>query len=375
MILLSLAAALVFAVASVLQQHAAAAQPPEHNLRPILVIRLLRRPLWLAGIAASAVGTCLQLLALWHGSLVTVQPLLVCGLLFALPINAIWMHKRRPGARELLAAATVCSGLAIFLLATDPRPGRGTGSATGWAIALSALFAVVAVLVGCALAAKGAWRAGFLATAAGVINGLSAAFTKGIARGLAAAWHGGPGHAFVRALTNWELYAFAAATLVVVLFVQSSFQSGPIRWSLPAITAANPIASVLLGGLLLGEHIRSTPLALAGAGTGLLLVVAGIMALSSSNLITGGAEALAQARAPASMPTAVESSPVPVAVPAVVPAAVSSVVSSGASGPKGVTAIQAGSPVTTLAGAANAVTAATPAAAAATEPGAAAAVR
>lgn len=291
MILLSLAAALAFAVAAVLQQHAAAAQPLEHNLRPILVLRLLRRPMWLAGLSASVVGTALQLIALWHGSLVTVQPLLVCGLLFALPINAIWMHKRRPGARELLAAATVCLGLVILLVATDPRAGRGTGSPEGWAIALSSLAVAVVVLVGFALVTKKATlRAGLLAAGAGLINGLSAAFTKGVARNMENSWHHGVVSVITGVLGNWELYAFGGTLLLAVLLVQSAFQSGPIRWSLPALTAANPIASVLLGALLLGEHIRSGDASIIGAVAGLVLVVAGIMALSSSSLLTGGLE-------------------------------------------------------------------------------------
>jgi drug/metabolite transporter (DMT)-like permease len=295
-VLLSLAAALAFAVAAVLQQHAAAAQPPEHNLRPILVLRLLRRPLWLAGIAASVLGTALQLCALWHGSLVTVQPILVCGLLFALPINAVWMHRRRPGARELLAATTVCMGLVVLLLSADPERGTGTSTATAWAIALSSLLVVVVILVACALCTKRAtWRAGLLAAAGGVINGLSAAFIKGVARGMKASLNRGVGAAVTHTLSNWELYAFAATVLLVVLLVQSAFQSGPIRWSLPALTAANPVAGVLLGATLLGEHIHTNPLALAGVGGGLVLVVGGIMALSSSGLIVGGAVEPAQA--------------------------------------------------------------------------------
>jgi drug/metabolite transporter (DMT)-like permease len=288
-ILVSLAAALAFAVAVVLQQHVAFAQPAEHHLRPSLVLRLVRRPLWLAGIAASLVGTVLQLIALWKGSLVTVQPLLVCGLLFALPINAIWIHRRRPGTRELLAASIVCVGLVVLLIATDPRRGSGTGTAEGWAVALGLLTVAVAALVGCSLVArKATWRAGLLAAAGGLINGLSAAFTKGVARGMESSWHRGLVALITHTLSNWELYAFGATLLLGVLVIQSAFLSGPIRWSLPALTAANPIASVLLGTTLLGEHIRSGPLPIAGTIAGLGLVVAGIMALSSSNLITGG---------------------------------------------------------------------------------------
>jgi len=289
-ILVSLAAALAFSLAVVLQQHAAFAEPAEHNLRPTLVLRLLRRPLWLAGIAASLVGTFLQLIALWRGSLVTVQPLLVCGLLFALPINAVWMHRRRPGARELLAAVTVCLGLVILLVAADPQRGNGTGTAPGWAIALGSLTVAVAMLVGCALMShSAAWRAGLLAVAGGLLNGLSAAFIKGVARHMEGSWHRGLGTVVLHTLSNWELYAFGATLLLGVLLIQSAFQTGPIRWSLPALTAANPIASVLLGATLLGEHIRSGVLPAVGAAGGLVLVVAGIMALSSSTLITGGA--------------------------------------------------------------------------------------
>jgi drug/metabolite transporter (DMT)-like permease len=287
-ILVSLAAAMAFAVAVVMQQHAAIAQPAEHHLRFSLLLRLVRRPLWLAGIGASVVGTALQLVALVHGSLVTVQPILVCGLLFALPINAIWVHSRRPGARELLAAVTVCLGLVVLLVATDPRRGSGTGSGEGWAIALGSLGFAVVVLVSCSLAArKPTWKAGLLACAGGLINGLSAAFAKGMARGIDGSLHHGLGAVITHTLGNWELYAFCGSLLCGVFLVQSAFQSGPIRWSLPALAAANPIASVILGATLLHEHIRSGVLPILGAAVGLSLVVVGIMALSSSKLIVG----------------------------------------------------------------------------------------
>lgn len=287
MILLSLAAALAFAVAAVLQQHVAASQPAEYNLRPALVLRLVRHRLWLVGIAASLAGTVLQLTVLWNGSLVAVQPLLVCGLLFALVINAVLLQRRRPGARELLAGGTVCIGLVLLLVATDPRRGTGSGSAVGWAVALGLLGVAESALVLCALAShKATWRAGLLATAGGFMNGLSAAFTKGVASEMESDWHRGLRGVVTGTLSDWELYAFGATLLLGVLLVQSAFQSGPIRWSLPALTAANPIASVLLGSTLLGEQLRSGYVAATGAVAGLGLVVTGIMALSSSSFLT-----------------------------------------------------------------------------------------
>ncbi|MGO9558345.1 MAG: DMT family transporter [Acidimicrobiales bacterium] len=286
-VILSLSAALAFAFGAVLQQHAAAGQPLEHNMRPSLVIRLVQRPMWLAGIGMNGVGTLLQLAALWKGSLVTVQPLLVCGLLFALPINAIWLHRRRPGVRECLSAGAVCVGLTTFLLATAPTPGRGSASPLSWFIALGAIAVVTAVPIAAALRSHGPLRAGLLAVAAGVVNGLSAAFIKGIARQIEHSMHAGVGSAAVGLFQNWELYAFGMTLLSATLLVQSAFQSGPIRWSLPALTAANPVTSVIIGACVLSEQIRTGPLAIAGAVVGLGLVVGGIMALSSSSLIIG----------------------------------------------------------------------------------------
>lgn len=303
-IALSLGAALCFALAVVLQQHEAAAEPPEYHLRPSLVVRLAHRPLWLAGIAASGFGTLLQMLALWRGSLVTVQPLLVCGLLFALPINALVFRRRRPGTRELLAAGVVCVGLALFLVATDPQRGTGGANALDWVVLLGFLTAAVLLLVGMSLMSRGAVRAGLLASAAGVINGLSAAFAKGVARDLGADWNQGPLRAGVHLLANWELYAFAGALLVAVLLVQSAFQAGPIRWSLPALTAVNPVTSVVIGVVVLDEHVRSGVLAVLGAVGGLAFVVVGVLALSSSSLVPGSEPAPLTVEAAAAPATA-----------------------------------------------------------------------
>lgn len=296
-VVLSLLAALAFAVGAVLQQHAAAAQPPERHMRPALVVALFRRPLWLAGIGANAVGTLLQLAALWRGSLVAVQPLLVCGLLFALPINAVVLNRRLPGWRECASGGAVCLGLALFLLATDPSPGSGTTAPSSWAIALSLLVACAGVLVLAAARASGPLRPALLAVAAGSINGLSAAFIKGVARLIRHDVHAGLLFALGQAVRDWEFYGVAATLVLATLLVQSAYQVGPIRWSLPALTAANPVTSVLLGAMVLSEQVRTTPLALSGAVIGLGLVVVGILTLSSSSLIDGE-------RAPCAAPAA-----------------------------------------------------------------------
>src|SRR5438477_11075955 len=84
----ALGSALLYALASVLQQRAARVVPSEKSLRLSLLTTLLARPLWVVGVLADVGGFVLQFYALDHGALVLVQPLLVSGLLFALPLGA-----------------------------------------------------------------------------------------------------------------------------------------------------------------------------------------------------------------------------------------------------------------------------------------------
>ena len=94
-IAVALVAALLFAVAFVMQQRAASEVPDDESLGLGLITRLVRRPIWLIGTGADTLGYVAQAVALGLASLVLVQPLLATSLLFALPLGA-WWAKRRP---------------------------------------------------------------------------------------------------------------------------------------------------------------------------------------------------------------------------------------------------------------------------------------
>src|ERR1700730_8603898 len=85
---LALAAAFMFALSNVLEQREAEQLPDDESLRAGLLVRLVRRPLWLLGFGADVSGYVCHAAALAFGSLVFVQPLLVTGLLFALLLRA-----------------------------------------------------------------------------------------------------------------------------------------------------------------------------------------------------------------------------------------------------------------------------------------------
>ena len=53
----ALGAALSYATASVMQQRAAQDEPADEALKPGLLLRLVRQPLWLGGLAADSLGS------------------------------------------------------------------------------------------------------------------------------------------------------------------------------------------------------------------------------------------------------------------------------------------------------------------------------
>jgi drug/metabolite transporter (DMT)-like permease len=87
-IVLALVAALLFALGSVLQQKAGLDAPEASaGSSSGLLLRVARKPVWLAGIAADALGFIGQAVALTVGRLAVVQPLLATSMVFALPLG------------------------------------------------------------------------------------------------------------------------------------------------------------------------------------------------------------------------------------------------------------------------------------------------
>jgi uncharacterized membrane protein YhaH (DUF805 family) len=118
-LLLALIAAAAHGGATALQQHEARAAPGEFSLRSGLLGRRVRRPVWLVGLAADAVGFGLQAPALTAGSLVLVQPALSANLLCGLVAAAALAHNRLTAA-QMRAAMAVVAGLAVFLAVAQP---------------------------------------------------------------------------------------------------------------------------------------------------------------------------------------------------------------------------------------------------------------
>lgn len=269
-VLLCLGAASLYACSSLLQQREARLAPPEMTLRLGLVGHLLRRPRWLLGNLADVGGYGLQFLALRTGSLALVQPLLVTGLIFALIGDAV-LDGRRLTRTEKGMTLTTVAGLVLFLVVSRPGPGSPHGTRLGWIL----LGAVALGLVGSLLLLAGPEprrRSFCLGTATGILFGCVAALTEASAHLL--------DHGVLHALGHWQPYALAACAVAGLVLIQSAFQAGDLKWSLPALTVVEPVSAILIGQFLFGEHIAVGGLAPVGEALSLVLMSVGVVGLS-----------------------------------------------------------------------------------------------
>lgn len=275
-VLAALGAAVLYAVASVLQQRAAVEQPEDQSLRLGLLAGLVRRPSWLLGMVADGSGFVLQFVALAAGAIALVQPLLVLGLLFALPLGT-WVSGQRLRLADMLAAAAVCVGLATFLDAAAPAAGRAFIPGRTWLVLLAAGCGLALVLVLAGRRAGSRGRPVLLAAGTGVLYGIAAGLTKTTGQLLADL---GP-----LALAHWQPYALVVVGGAGLLVGQSAFQAGSLELSLPTMSVTDPVVSILVGALAFHETLADSPAAVAAEVGGLVLTVVGVYALARAPAI------------------------------------------------------------------------------------------
>ncbi|MFE7620785.1 DMT family transporter [Streptomyces sp. NPDC057496] len=270
-LLLAMGAACCLGFGFVLQQAAASHAPRSDYLSPRLLLDLMRVPSWLAGIGLMVCGMVLGALALGKGEVSVVEPLLATNLLFAMALSR---HRtgQRLGRQGWAGLWLLAGGVAVFLLAGRPQGGEAVSSALRH-------WSVIGVVVGTALllttiarrSVSGAAPA-LLAVAAGLLYGLQDALTRVSGQLLS----GGGWEALV---TGWQPYAVLALGITGLLLVQSAFETGPLRVSLPPLTASQPLAGIACGVGFLGDRLRTDAGALVWQAVGLVAIVVGIVLL------------------------------------------------------------------------------------------------
>ncbi|MEU6164686.1 DMT family transporter [Streptomyces tanashiensis] len=273
-VLFALFAAFSNALATVLQRRAALTVPQSDSFRPGLVLDLLRRPLWLAGILAVIAAGVGQAAALATGPLALVQPLFVLELPLALLIASLLTRERLP-ARLWAAVAGVVAGLGVALAAASPTGNRTRVELDRWVPVLVACAVAVVVLATVGLRRPpGRARAGCLGTATAICYALTAALMK-------TSMHILTDDGIGAFLTAWQTYAFCAAGIAALLLLEHAMQGGPLVASQPALTLGDATVSLALGILLYEEHVRAGWWLLPQLA-GIALIVLGVFALTRS---------------------------------------------------------------------------------------------
>jgi drug/metabolite transporter (DMT)-like permease len=269
---LALLAAFLFAVGSVYQQRAGLDEPAGGSSSGLL-LRMVRRPVWLVGIAADALGFIAQAVALNLGRLAVVQPLLVSSVVFALPLG-VRVTGQRVHRADVLAALLVTGGLITFLTIADPSGGRDDAPLGEWLVAGAVMGVVVTPMVIVAQRLGPAPRAALLGTATGILFALSAALTKAVTDLL--------GDGVLELLVDWRLYALIAVGYISMTLNQLALSTGALAPAVATSMAFDPITSVVLGTTLLEESIHESTIGVVATLGALAAALVGMAVLARS---------------------------------------------------------------------------------------------
>lgn len=291
----ALGAGAAFGICGILQYRAVHEVPDEAPGRPRLLVKLVQRPLWRWSIVLAATAFALQVVALRFAPVAIVQPLLVTSVLWYVSLTAAILKRRFD--RTLVVGMSLClGGLSAFLISAQPSAG-GPRAATATIVIVVFALALLTTLALLSVPVVGRqWRAIPLALAAGACYGATAS----LIRGLSAHFEGGIGEI----LHHWETYAIAIIGPIGVLLNQNSYQSGRAGASaLTIITVIDPLVSIVLGVVWLGESLRNRTWSLAGEVIGMAAVIYGVALVAARSPRASVQDSASVTEAPSKVPS------------------------------------------------------------------------
>jgi drug/metabolite transporter (DMT)-like permease len=282
-IIAALAAAFSTSMAAYLMQGAdKELESDDIGLKQIPV--LLQHPRWLAGQGFDALAFVLQAVALAFGTLLFVEPMLVLSLPITVALRA-WSARRWPGRLGVSGSLLCVFAISVFIGVGQPSGGGSTIS-TWEAMYLGIAVAVIlACSLGAAAVTRGNLRAVAFAAGAGTVYGVTAGLTKVVTMQLEHEGILGP-------LTGWELYAAIVTGITGVMLAQNALKPGALAAPVAVIILGDPLVTIAIGLLWLGETLNAAPWAIAIEVLMVLLMILGIVILAnqpeSASAPTGG---------------------------------------------------------------------------------------
>jgi drug/metabolite transporter (DMT)-like permease len=257
---------------NVITQHIASTADPRRSSGWRLVLYLFRSPLWLLGWVALAAAFVFQALALHDGEVSIVQPLLATELVFALVLRQVWLRQSIAAVTWGGAAAT-CLGLAVFIVAGEPRGGQPTPTSRHWVAAIVICSAVAAILTALAQRGSPSRRAVLYSSAAATMWALEATFIKSTTDTITQ--FGVPGM-----FAHWPVYALALGGAAGTVLQQAALHVGPLRVSQPFLVIIDPMVSIALSVWLFREHFVPDAAVLAIAALAFVVMCAGVVVMT-----------------------------------------------------------------------------------------------
>lgn len=286
-LLLAACSAAGFALSTSLQHRAAGQAPTEAAGTQRLLAHLAGRPWWVLGQVVAILSFALHALALQHGALTIVQPVVVSGIVLAVPVRAA-LERRLPSRGELGTVALTAAGLALFLVAARPGAGHFPTDPSS---------SVALTLAGAVTAAAATWWAGrcrtgeraalWFGVASGVLFGLVAGLVKLTTTTLDHLSSQTPGSNELTFLGLWSTWAVLVVGLCGVAVNQRAYRAARLSASMPVLNIVDVLVALVFGVAVFGEAPSHTPLAVAGQLVALACVAVGLRRLSHSGLFTG----------------------------------------------------------------------------------------
>lgn len=270
------ASAVVYGASIVVQHRVAQQEADECGATAAGLIRLVKHPIFLLAIAGDFIGFLLQIVALSTGPVVIIQPLVVLMLPVSLGVNFL-MGGHRPRFGDYLGVVGVLGGLAVFL-ALIGQPGSGHIQRTRYLGMAIILVLVIGALLCLAVTGRNKTiRGATYGAVAGACFGTLAVLIDAVSGRISD--HG------LESLFDSPRGLVPMAGMLLcgmggMILTQMSFQVGALGATLPANLATDPLTAVLLGAILLREHIPHSPAHIVAYAVCLAVVLAGAIQLA-----------------------------------------------------------------------------------------------
>lgn len=272
-VLMAALASTLYAASTSLQALEARKAPLAQALRASLLARLVRRPLWLAGVAAGVAAWPLQAGALALASVAIVQPALGLGLIVLLVLGGTVLGETI-GAREVVGAVAIAGAVTVIGWAAPSGTGHFGRGATWVVVALVPAIAALPYVL------RWLRRSGGLPTS--IVAGIGWAWVGLVTSLLDAAlgrhaWGAAVGFLVAVGLVSWS----------TLLAEMTSIQSWPATRAIPIAFGLEMLLPAALAPALTSA---TTPHPVAYGGA-LVVALAGVALLGSSRAVARAAVA------------------------------------------------------------------------------------